>query len=72
MPARLPRGTDVGEVLAVGRDALRRLVGAYTDQGMSKFVVRRVGDTDPDRDAGRTSWLDELTWLGDAVFDLQT
>ncbi len=62
--ARLPPGTDVAAVLPVGRDALRRLIGDYVGEGMSKFVIRGL--------AGPGAWDDELAWLADAVFDLQT
>lgn len=55
---------DLGEVVPVGRDALRRLVGRFVDAGLSKFVVRRVCPV--------VSWQDELRWLAAAVLDLQT
>lgn len=54
---------DLGEVVPVGRDALRDLVGRFVDAGLSKFVVRRVRAV--------TSWHDELRWMADALLDLQ-
>ena len=55
---------DLGEVVPVGRDALRDLVGRFIDAGLSKFVVRRVCPV--------TSWRDELQWTAEALLDLQT
>jgi len=55
---------DLGEVVPVGRAALRDLVGRLVDAGLSKFVVRRVCPVE--------SWTDELGWLADALLDLQT
>lgn len=52
------------EVRPVGRDELRRLVGALVDVGLSKFSLRRANEV--------VSWDDELAWLTDAVLDLQT
>lgn len=55
---------DLGEVVPVGRDALRELIGRLVDAKLSKFVVRRVCPV--------VSWHDELRWLAGAVLDLQT
>lgn len=55
---------DLGEVVPVGRDALRDLVGRFVDAGLSKFVLRRVCPVG--------SWQDELRWMAEAVLDLQT
>ena len=55
---------DLGEVVPVGRAALRDLVGRLVDVGLSKFVVRRVCPVD--------SWIDELGWMADGLLDLQT
>jgi alkanesulfonate monooxygenase SsuD/methylene tetrahydromethanopterin reductase-like flavin-dependent oxidoreductase (luciferase family) len=51
-------------VLPVGASALRDLVAELVDEGMSKFVVRRVTPI--------ASWPDELDWLAAAVLDRQT
>lgn len=55
---------DLGEIVPVGRRALRDLLGRYVDAGLSKFVLRRVCPVE--------SWQDELRWMADAVLDLQT
>ena len=55
---------DLGEVVPVGRAALRDLVGRLVDTGLSKFVVRRVCTVE--------SWTDELGWLAESLLDLQT
>ena len=55
---------DLVEVVPVGRDALRSLVGRLVEAGLSKFVVRRVCPVD--------SWSDELDWVAGALLDLQT
>jgi alkanesulfonate monooxygenase SsuD/methylene tetrahydromethanopterin reductase-like flavin-dependent oxidoreductase (luciferase family) len=48
----------------VGVRPLRALIGALIDQGLSKFVLRSVAPV--------LWWPDELNWLADVVFDLQT
>jgi probable F420-dependent oxidoreductase len=55
---------DLADILPVGAGQLRALVERLTDEGLSKFVVRPTGPI--------TSWDDELSWLADAVLDLQT
>lgn len=55
---------DLGEVVPVGRDALRTLVGRLVDAGLSKFVVRRVCPV--------TTWNEELQWVAGALLDLQS
>ena len=40
------------------------LIAALIDQGLSKFVLRSVAPV--------LWWPDELNWLADVVFDLQT
>lgn len=57
-------GTDVASLVPVGRQALRELIGALVDQGLSKFVVRPLA---PPPDVGA-----ELAWAADALLDLQT
>ena len=52
------------ELVPVGRDALRALVGRLVAEGLSKFVVRRLGPV--------TDWAEELDWLAGAVLPLQT
>jgi alkanesulfonate monooxygenase SsuD/methylene tetrahydromethanopterin reductase-like flavin-dependent oxidoreductase (luciferase family) len=51
-------------VRPVGRDELRRLVDELVGVGLSKFSLRRASEV--------VDWDDELTWLADAVLDLQT
>lgn len=58
---------DPADLVPVGRDALRRLVGELIAEGLSKFVVRSVAPM-----ADRAVWTAELDWLADAVLDLQT
>lgn len=48
----------------VGAQQLRTLIGALTDQGLSKFVLRSVAPV--------VSWPEELDWLAGVVLDLQT
>jgi probable F420-dependent oxidoreductase len=55
---------DPLELLPVGADALRALIVAYIDAGLSKFVVRPAGPV--------ASWEDEVSWLTAAVLDLQS
>ena len=63
-PIRRRPPVDLAEVVPIGRQALRGLVGALVDAGLSKFVVRRIAPVD--------SWDEELAWLSEAVLDLQT
>ncbi len=60
---RRPDG-DVTDIAPVGSAALRRVVTALVEGGLSKFVVRPVSAV--------TDWDEELSWLEDAVLDLQT
>ena len=64
MPIRRRPPVDLAEVVPIGREALRGLVGELVDAGLSKFVVRRIAPVD--------SWDEELAWLSEAVLDLQT
>jgi alkanesulfonate monooxygenase SsuD/methylene tetrahydromethanopterin reductase-like flavin-dependent oxidoreductase (luciferase family) len=48
----------------IGHRALRALIEALIDEGLSKFVLRSVAPV--------VSWPDELAWLASVVFDLQT
>jgi hypothetical protein len=57
-------GRDTRHLVPVGAPALRELIGQLIDEGLSKFVVRRVSPV--------PSWPDELSWLADTVLDLQT
>jgi probable F420-dependent oxidoreductase len=52
------------DLVPVGADALRDLIGRYVDNGLSKFVVRPA--------APGFHWSDELAWLADTVLPLQT
>jgi probable F420-dependent oxidoreductase len=61
---RRPEDGDLTELLPVGSDALRNLLGQLVERGLSKFVVRPVAPVE--------SWSDELTWLADTLLDLQT
>ena len=61
--ARRP-DVDLAEILPVGADGLRELVGRLGERGLSKFVVRPIGTDRP--------WRDELAWLADTVLPLQT
>ncbi|MBV9820386.1 MAG: LLM class flavin-dependent oxidoreductase [Solirubrobacterales bacterium] len=58
LAARRP-GVAPESALGVGRDGLRALIEGYVDAGLSKFVVRPIGDPD-------------VAWLADAILDLQT
>ena len=64
VPIRRRPPVDLAEVVPVGRQALRDLVGELVNAGLSKFVVRRIAPVE--------SWEEELSWLADAVLDLQT
>ena len=48
----------------VGKEDLRQLITELIAAGLSKFSVRRVTPV--------TAWEDELTWLADAILDLET
>lgn len=63
---RIPRrpGAPVPPPVPVGRGALRAMVGALVDEGLSKFVVRPVAPA-----AGGID--DDLAWAADALLDLQ-
>ncbi len=63
-PRRPEDAADPAELVPVGGDALRRLIGQLVDEGLSKFVVRPVAPVD--------DWDGELAWLADTVLDLQT
>lgn len=62
--AGTPASTAGGQEPPVGAGALRQLVQALVDQGISKFVVSPVAPVD--------SWPDELDWLAGAILDLQS
>lgn len=64
IPIRRRPAVDLAEVVPIGRDALRNLIGDLVEAGLSKFVVRRIAPV--------VSWEDELAWLADALLDLQT
>lgn len=69
MRARRP-DADPRTLLPVGRTALRDLLAAHIDHGITKFVLRPSGSiTFTDRPAPVD---EELAWLADAVLDLQT
>jgi len=63
LAARRP-DIDPRELVPVGRDRLREMVDGYVSAGLSKFVVRPVGDV--------TDWDEEAAWLAAAILDLQT
>jgi hypothetical protein len=58
------RDVDPRDLVPVGTAGLRRLLQAYIGVGISKFVVRRIGQVE--------SWDTELAGLAAAVGDLQT
>lgn len=58
-------GADTARLVPVGADALRSLLGQLVDEGLSKFVLRPLTTAGP-------TVVDEITWLADAVLDLQT
>lgn len=66
MRARRDDG-DLHDIVAVGAKALRALVAAHIDAGLSKFVVRSVHTLEAEGD-----WRDELAWIADTVLPLQT
>ncbi|HWF36158.1 MAG TPA: LLM class flavin-dependent oxidoreductase [Solirubrobacteraceae bacterium] len=51
-------------LLPVGVPALRELIAAYVEAGLSKFVVRPAERI--------VSWEDEAGWLGEAILGMQT
>ena len=51
----------------VGAPALRRLLEAHVEEGISKFVLRPVAAP-----SSTEGWSEDLAWLADAVLDLQT
>ncbi|HET9078035.1 MAG TPA: LLM class flavin-dependent oxidoreductase [Acidimicrobiales bacterium] len=66
-PVRPRRPEDAGDpadLVPVGADRLRRLVGELVEAGLSKFVVRPVAPVE--------DWEGELAWLAETVLDLQT
>jgi probable F420-dependent oxidoreductase len=63
LAARRPE-VDPRTLLPVGRQALRHVVEALVDEGLSKFVIRPVTSS--------LSLEAELDWLAEAVLDLQT
>lgn len=69
LPGRRRRLEDVelSELVPVGEQALRALVGRLVEEGMSKFVLRPIA---PVQSPGE--WSEELAWLADTVLDLQT
>jgi alkanesulfonate monooxygenase SsuD/methylene tetrahydromethanopterin reductase-like flavin-dependent oxidoreductase (luciferase family) len=56
--------SDINDLLPIGPEHLRDLVGRYADSGVSKFVVRSMGPV--------TDWDDELGHLASVVLALQT
>jgi probable F420-dependent oxidoreductase len=67
--ARRP-DASLEQLLPVGREALRALLRAHIDNGITKFVLRpTAGSIMSDLP---TSGDDEIRWLADAVLDLQT
>lgn len=70
-----PRRADLdpvepAELIPVGADRLRRLVGALVEEGISKFVLRPLAP--PGAVDGPGGWAAELEWLAATVLDLQT
>jgi probable F420-dependent oxidoreductase len=57
-------GNVISDLLPVGPEQLRDLVGRYLESGVSKFVVRSVGQID--------DWDDELSHLAEIVLPLQS
>lgn len=66
LPRRRPAGdtTDPAELIPIGAEALRAMIGELVEEGLSKFVVRPLVPPD--------DWDTELGWLADTVLDLQT
>jgi probable F420-dependent oxidoreductase len=70
--ARRP-DTDVTDLIPVGPDQLRSLVGRYVDAGVSKFVVRSVARGPGSAGAGRPgSGSAGLAELADLLLPMQT
>jgi probable F420-dependent oxidoreductase len=61
--ARRP-DASLDQILPVGAEQLRDLIGQLVEQGLSKFVVRPLQSGSP--------WRDELQWLAETVLPLQT
>ena len=58
---------EAGDLVPIGADGLRRILGQLIDEGLSKFVVRPVAPgADP------MAWQEELDWLAATILDLQT
>ncbi len=62
--ARRARGRPLDQIVPVGPDALRRLIGSFIDVGFSKFVLRRW--------APPADWRSELESLAASVGGMQT
>ena len=58
------RDVDPLTLVPVGADGLRAFVRGCIASGLSKFVVRPVGEV--------ADWADEAAWLATAILDLQT
>jgi probable F420-dependent oxidoreductase len=58
------KGRPIEELVPVGYDQLRELLGAFIAVGFSKFVLRPL--------ASAAGWHDELESLAGSVLDLQT
>ena len=63
LAARRP-DVDPADLIPTGRDGLRALVSRHIDAGLSKFVLRPTTPIE--------SWDAELTWLRDAIHDLES
>jgi alkanesulfonate monooxygenase SsuD/methylene tetrahydromethanopterin reductase-like flavin-dependent oxidoreductase (luciferase family) len=61
---RRPGNAEYESLVPVGADGLRSLVAQLVEQGLSKFVVRPVGNV--------RSWSTELDWIASALLDLET
>ena len=55
---------DPRDVVPIGAEGLRRVIGRLVDEGLSKFVLRPVAPVE--------DWDAELAWLAGTVLDLQT
>jgi probable F420-dependent oxidoreductase len=62
--ARRRPDLDRRALVPTGREQLRAFISGYLEAGLSKFVVRPLGDV--------ASWADEAGWLADAILDMQT
>jgi probable F420-dependent oxidoreductase len=62
--ARRRPDADPTSLLPVGRDGLRSLIAALVSEGLSKFVLRLASPV--------AAVDEELDWLAEAVFDLQS